>query len=202
MNQPRAKGGAGCAGVAKRRPPCSHRDTRERRLHTLVRQLVLLPTAILEAAETESTEPALVGTYPDEQLAGIGSFTLPRTFLYDGSGELIFYRRAGAAGPTISRYDIAPVADADSLRRVLREALGEAGRVRKLRSLYMAGRSRIHVDEVEGLGDFVELEVVLADGESEESGEREARGLMAALEIEEDDLIDRSYVDLMKGEDG
>lgn len=51
--------------------------------------LVLLPTAILDAAEKGSPEPSLVGTYPDEQLAGIGSFTLPRTVLYDGSGELI-----------------------------------------------------------------------------------------------------------------
>lgn len=115
----------------------------------------------------------------------------------DGSGELIYYRRADSAGPKVCDYEVARTEDADSLRRVLREAFGEVGGVRKQRTLYMAGRTRVHVDRVEGLGDFVELEVVLADGEGEDSGAREARELMAALGIDESALIERAYIDLL-----
>ena len=115
----------------------------------------------------------------------------------DGSGELIYYRRANGAGPKICVYQVSPTDDAESLRRVLREAFGEVGRVRKQRTLYMVGRTRVHIDQVEGLGDFVELEVVLSEGEGEDSGTREARELMAALGIDESALIERAYVDLL-----
>ena len=115
----------------------------------------------------------------------------------DGSGELIFYRRANAEGPTISCYEVVPTNTADSLRSVLSQACGQVGRVRKQRTLYMVGRTRVHIDQVEGLGTFMELEVVLAEGESESIGVQEARELMAALGIAESALIDRAYVDLL-----
>ena len=58
----------------------------------------------------------------------------------------------------------------DTLREsLLSPAYGQVGRVRKSRTLFLAGRTRIHLDRVEGLGDFLELEVVLADGEHAES---------------------------------
>jgi predicted adenylyl cyclase CyaB len=68
--------------------------------------------------------------------------------------------------------------------------------VRKHRTLYLAGRTRVHVDRVEGLGDFLELEVVLDDGESVDAGTREAENLMATLGIEASDLVQGAYVDL------
>lgn len=114
-----------------------------------------------------------------------------------GSGELLFYRREGAGGPKTCDYEIVPVDEVDSLRSALSRAYGLAGRVRKRRTLYMAGRTRIHVDRVEGLGTFVELEVVLGEGESEKAGVREARELMEKLGIEDSALIDRPYVDLL-----
>jgi adenylate cyclase class IV len=115
----------------------------------------------------------------------------------DGTGELIFYRRAGAVGPKTSYYEVVPAHAPDLLRHALGRAWGEAGRVRKRRTVYMIGRTRVHIDQVEGLGTFVELEVVLAEGEDEASGVREARELMAALGIAETSLIDRGYVDLL-----
>ena len=93
--------------------------------------------------------------------------------------------------------DIAATDEPDDLRRVLEQALGAAGRVRKERTLYLIGRTRVHLDRVEGLGDFVELEVVLAEGEAEASGLAEARRLMAALGIDETALIAGAYVDLL-----
>jgi predicted adenylyl cyclase CyaB len=115
----------------------------------------------------------------------------------DGSGELIFYRRVGAEGPKISFYEVVPTHAADALRAELTQAYGQVGRVRKQRTVYMVGRTRVHIDQVEGLGTFMELEVVLAEEESEAIGVQEARDLMAALGIAESALIDRAYVDLL-----
>ena len=61
--------------------------------------------------------------------------------------------------------------------------------------LYLAGRTRIHLDAVEGLGEFLELEVVLRDGESAEDGVAEARRIMAALGIGPGHLVEGAYVD-------
>lgn len=115
----------------------------------------------------------------------------------DGSAELIAYERADEAGPKTSTYHRAPVADPDSLRVALAEACGLAGRVRKQRRLVLAGRTRIHLDRVEGLGDFVELEVVLRDGEPACDGIDEAEALMTRLGIRPEWLVQGAYLDLL-----
>ena len=119
-----------------------------------------------------------------------------RAFSTD-EGELIFYRRMDQQGPKESFYVRTPTPAPDSLREALTLAYGEVGRVRKRRTLFMAGRTRIHLDEVEGLGDFMELEVVLREGERTEDGVREAEALMAKLQVQTSQLIDRAYVDLL-----
>lgn len=113
------------------------------------------------------------------------------------SGELIFYRRPDRHGPKESFYLRSSTTEPDTLRESLALAYGQAGRVRKHRTLFLAGRTRIHLDRVEGLGDFLELEVVLAEGETSEGGVREAHELMAALGIEPSQLIEGAYVDLL-----
>ena len=115
-----------------------------------------------------------------------------------GQGQLIFYRRRDQAGPKLSEYEIVPVADAARLGKVLGRALGVRGVVRKRRAVYMAGRTRIHLDEVEGLGSFIELEVVLREGEDAESGRREAEELMERLGIGPTGLMETAYVDLLE----
>jgi adenylate cyclase class IV len=119
-----------------------------------------------------------------------------RDFL-DGSGELIFYRRADEAGPKESFYLRSATSTPAALRESLSLAYGQAGRVVKRRVLFMAGRTRIHLDEVEGLGDFVELEVVLGEREAAEHGIREATELMGRLGIEPHQLLEGAYVDLL-----
>jgi predicted adenylyl cyclase CyaB len=114
-----------------------------------------------------------------------------------GQGELIFYRRANQVGPKESRFVISPTASPDSLREALALAYGGAGRVRKHRTLYLVGRTRVHLDRVEGLGHFLELEVVLAHGESAEAGVKEARAIMTALGLADEQLVDGAYVDLL-----
>lgn len=119
-----------------------------------------------------------------------------RAFSQD-RGELIFYHRADQCGPRESFYIVSPTSAPDTLREALSLACGEAGRVRKKRILFLAGRTRIHLDRVEGLGDFLELEVVLNDGEPVTAGESVAAQLMNKLGIGTDQLVDVAYVDLL-----
>ncbi|WMD19549.1 class IV adenylate cyclase [Achromobacter seleniivolatilans] len=114
----------------------------------------------------------------------------------NGKGELIFYRRADDTGPKESFYVISPTDSPDTLRQALAMAYGTIGRVKKQRMLFLTGRTRIHLDRVEGLGEFLELEVVLQDGESPEAGMEEARTLMAGLGVSPEQLVAGAYLDL------
>ena len=64
--------------------------------------------------------------------------------------------------------------------------------------VFIVGRTRVHLDEVEQLGSFVELEVVLDDDEPVEAGRREAAVLMAALSLSPSDLVSGAYIDLLE----
>lgn len=115
----------------------------------------------------------------------------------DGRGELIAYARPDACGPKTSDYTITPVPDPDATLRTLARALGVSGRVLKQRTLFLIGRTRVHLDRVEGLGDFLELEVMLHDGESEALGTAEAHALLGRLQIDASQLVAGAYVDLL-----
>jgi adenylate cyclase len=112
-------------------------------------------------------------------------------------GELIFYQRDDVSGPKESRYLISVTSDPGSLRDTLAAALGVCGRVRKRRLVFLIGNTRVHLDEVDRLGTFVELEVVLADEQRAEEGEAVARRLMAQLGILESQLLSGAYVDML-----
>jgi predicted adenylyl cyclase CyaB len=116
----------------------------------------------------------------------------------DGSGELIAYDRANERGPRQSTYTRVDCHDVAALCEALSGVLQVRGVVSKHREVFMVGRTRIHLDEVENLGSFVELEVVLADGESPDAGQLEARGLLESLNIPESDLIADAYIDLLE----
>ena len=112
-------------------------------------------------------------------------------------GVLIQYQRPDQAGPKTSFYQMARTADPEILTSILSSELGVLGTVRKSRRLYRVGRTRIHLDTVEGLGDFLELEVVLKPEEAPGDGHREAVDLMHRLGIDSNDLIDCAYLDLL-----
>lgn len=115
----------------------------------------------------------------------------------EGRGKLIFYQRPDAAEIKASDFLVSECGDADALRVLLARAYGEQGRVRKLRRVYRVGCCRAHLDRVDGLGDFVELETELAAGETEQAGRQAVADLMAALGIRDEDLIDKAYLDLL-----
>lgn len=119
-----------------------------------------------------------------------------RTFS-NAHGELIFYRRAKQQGPKESFYLCSPTSAPQALRESLSLAYGQAGRVQKHRTLFLVGRTRVHLDRVAGLGHFLELEVVLEEDEPSEAGVREAHELMARLGVEPSQLVEGAYVDLL-----
>ncbi len=80
-------------------------------------------------------------------------------------GELIFYRRVDEKGPKTSHYSIAKIEEPIKFREIMEKAFGIRAVVKKTRLLFLVGRTRIHIDSVEDLGDFIELEVVLDDSE-------------------------------------
>jgi predicted adenylyl cyclase CyaB len=120
----------------------------------------------------------------------------------DGRGELIAYDRPDTLGPKTSDYLITPIAEPDALHATLARALGEAGRVKKQRLLFMVGRTRVHLDHVDGVGEYLELEVVLRDGEAAASGIDEAHSLLMELGVQPASLIAGAYIDLLNAKAG
>jgi homotetrameric cytidine deaminase len=114
-----------------------------------------------------------------------------------GDAELIQYRRADALGARESEYRRVPAADAPGLREALDAALGTLVVVEKRRRLLLHENVRIHIDQVEGLGSFLELEAVTPP-EADLPAEHDKLGrLRAELEVDDDSLVAQSYSDLL-----
>ena len=115
----------------------------------------------------------------------------------NGRGELIHYRREDARGPVESSYLLLSVDQPRELLGVLLRAPGSHGTVSKRRTLYRQGRTRIHIDEVRGLGDFIEIEVVMAAGEAKEAGIEATGQLARQLQLSDAKAVEGSYLDLL-----
>jgi predicted adenylyl cyclase CyaB len=113
-------------------------------------------------------------------------------------GYLIYYERPDQDGPKRSDYHLTKTEEPESLKKVLTLALGIRGVVRKTRHLYMVGQTRIHLDEVEGLGHFMELEVVMQADQSDTEGQSIAENLMRRLGVREEALLEGAYMDLLE----
>ena len=118
--------------------------------------------------------------------------------LSEGEGQLIYYIRPDQDGPKRSDYHLYATSDPENLKRVLELAYGIRGIVRKTRYLYLVGQTRVHLDDVEDLGQFMELEVVMEDGQSDAEGEAIAEELMVAFGVERSDLLEGAYMDLLQ----
>lgn len=121
----------------------------------------------------------------------------------DGSAELIHYQRADRVDAKASDYVRVPLpgadaaATADALQAALARGCGLLGRVRKTRWLVRVGATRVHLDRVEGLGDFMELEVVLREGQPDAEGHATAEALMEALGLQHAERLAGAYLDLL-----
>lgn len=118
----------------------------------------------------------------------------------DGAA-LIHYQRADQAALRASDYALVPVEDADGLRQLLDRALGRSGEVRKERHLYLLDNVRVHLDEVKGLGSFLELEAVVDAAHPEPWCRARAAALLDSLGITPGDELAVAYVDLLPPRD-
>jgi homotetrameric cytidine deaminase len=115
-----------------------------------------------------------------------------------GGAALIAYRRPDAATERVSSYRIVPVADAEALREALSAANGVSAVVVKRRRLLLWESVRIHLDEVRGLGSFLELEAVAEPGSDLSRERRQVAQLRELLEIRDEALVAGSYADNLK----
>ena len=147
--------------------------------------------------------------YAAEALGAIRTATLEQTDTYfqvargrlklreiRGQGsELIWYEREDRAEARSSRYTIVPVGDSGSMKLALEGANGVRAVVKKTRELWLWHNVRIHLDDVAGLGTFLEFEAVQGPGEDETVSRERVAQLSEALRIGE--IVPQSYVDLV-----
>ena len=112
--------------------------------------------------------------------------------------ELIQYVRPDRVEPEASEYTIVKVPDPCALLTALSRSLGIRGVVEKHRTVFLQSETRIHFDQVRGLGEFIELEVVCDSSDTHDQGYRVATDLMQALMIDDSDLIACAYIDLLE----
>lgn len=113
------------------------------------------------------------------------------------SAELIAYGRPDDAEAAESTYVVAPVSAQAELAEALEAALGTVVVVSKRRQLFMWEGVRIHLDDVDGLGSFIEFEAVLPDAGDLETARAKLARLRAELGIEDDALVSVGYADLL-----
>ncbi|KAK7063165.1 hypothetical protein SK128_026170 [Halocaridina rubra] len=114
--------------------------------------------------------------------------------------ELIYYERPDQDGPKCSDFIKVNGKEGElsgDMSLLLTRCLGVKGKVKKTRTLYMVGQTRVHVDAVEGLGNFMELEVMLNNDQTIKDGEKIARELQEKLGVNEDDLCSGAYMDMI-----
>ena len=114
-----------------------------------------------------------------------------------GNHWMIWYSRPDLPGAKKSSYRKLPIPDPTAKRRILSQAMGVKVVVEKTRNLFLLGPVRIHLDEVEGLGSFIEFEAVVGPDLTEDEGHAKIRDLRLEFGIAEEDLIQGSYSDLM-----
>ena len=112
--------------------------------------------------------------------------------------QLIYYLRSDQEGPKRSDYHIFETPDPENLKHVLELAYGIRGVVKKTRYLYMVGQTRVHLDEVDGLGHFMELEVVMQAWQGDTDGRAIAQALMSSLGVDKTDLREGAYMDMIE----
>lgn len=153
------------------------------------------PAAEAAAVRLSNAGPETI--HQEDFFFACGGARLKLRILAPDRGELIRYERADAADARRSQYVIARTPDPQILLDILTATLGRTGVVKKTRTLYLIGQTRVHIDRVQGLGEFLELEVVLRSGESEVEGKSIATALLSEFGIGQRQLIGEAYVDLL-----
>jgi predicted adenylyl cyclase CyaB len=114
-----------------------------------------------------------------------------------GTAQLVEYLRDDVPGTRRSNYRLLEVSEPVLLREMLAAALGVRVVVEKQREIFLLEQTRIHLDQVRGLGSFLEFEAVLADGQSEVEGHEVVAKLTQTFGLRPHDFVPTSYADLL-----
>ncbi len=146
----------------------------------------------------ESKNARFVGV--DHQIDTYFKANEGRLKLREGNIEntLIHYLRPNQAGPKQSKVALYHPAPNSSLKTVLEKAMGVLTVVDKQRAIYFIDNVKFHIDEVNELGSFVEIEAIDKEGSiGQEKLLEQCNYYLQLFEIKEEDLIDRSYSDMI-----
>ena len=122
-----------------------------------------------------------------------------RLKLREGNIEnaLLYYRRPNQSGPKTSDVLLHPTTPGSGLKEILVAALGVLVVLDKQREIYYVDNVKIHIDQVQGLGSFTEIEAAGDENSSRQALLKQCRDLMQAFGVREHELVDRSYSDLL-----
>ncbi len=110
---------------------------------------------------------------------------------------LVAYQRTDEAAARLSHYQLVPIPDPAGLKLALSSTLGVWGEVRKRREVSLFENVRIHVDQLTGLGDYLEFEAVLTSAHEAARAAAQLELLAQQFAVEPGDLEPRSYSDLV-----
>lgn len=113
------------------------------------------------------------------------------------TATLIAYARADEAAARTSAYHLVEVPDAAALSAALDASLGTVVVVDKFRRLLLWEGVRIHLDAVEGLGAWVELEAVAPAGSDLSDEHRKVAELRAVLGMDDAHVVARGYAAML-----
>lgn len=111
--------------------------------------------------------------------------------------QLVWYARPDQPGPKASDYLLVPVSDPETLEAALSAAWGVRCVVKKRREILLYHNVRIHLDDVAGLGRFLEFEAVLGPETDDAEGRAQLDWLIEKFAIAAADLLEGSYADLL-----
>jgi predicted adenylyl cyclase CyaB len=116
-----------------------------------------------------------------------------------GDPQLIQYFRDDEKGPKLSKYALVTLRNMKVVKKKMEEEHGISGVVKKHREIWLWQDVRIHFDQVDNLGNFIEFEAVIQEEAEQEANEKKVKELMKVFGIKEKDLVKGSYVDLLYG---
>jgi predicted adenylyl cyclase CyaB len=136
----------------------------------------------------------------DEQTDTYFNVKVGRLKLREGNIEnnLIFYNRANQAGPKSSHFNLVKIEDAKGLKEVLERSCGIKMIVRKKREIYYIDNVKFHIDDLPGLGSFIEIEAGnILSNKTESELLDQCNFYLKEFGTKEDDLVAESYSDLL-----
>jgi predicted adenylyl cyclase CyaB len=112
--------------------------------------------------------------------------------------SLIYYSRNNQQGPKQSNFRLFQTQNLDEILPLLKDSLGILATVKKTRKIFYIDFVKFHIDNLDGFGDFVEIEVGdLEDKKTTEELEKICNHYISLFDIKPEDLVKDSYSDMI-----